>query len=209
MKDAIIILGCSNNDDGTISDLLRKRVDEGVRLYKSGKASKLIMSGKHGLFLHLRGQVPSNSESSVMKKYAVSLGVPAENILIEDESKDTLGNAYFTKVRILEPHNWYNCFLVTSDYHIDRTRSLFDFVLGPKYSIEFIGTDSSSLPDEKVEKMRVQEKKTTKVFREIIGDNIIKGDTNAIGEMLLLKHPGYSKNPEYSYERLEEMLHSK
>ena len=148
MKDAIIILGCSNNEDGSISKLLRTRVDEGIRLYKRGESSKLIMSGKHGLFLHLSGKVPLNSESSVMKKYAESEGVPTEDILIEDESKDTLGNAFFTKIKILEPHSWYNCLVVTSDYHVERTRWLFDFVLGPKYNLEFIGTDSSCIPAE-------------------------------------------------------------
>ena len=209
MKDAIIILGCSNNEDGSISELLRSRVDEGVRLYKSGESSKLIMSGKHGLFLHLSGKVPLNSESSVMKKYAESLGVPTENILIEDESKDTLGNAFFTKIKILEPNHWYNCFVVTSNYHVERTQWLFDIVLGPKYNLEFIGTDSSCLPNEKIEKIRVQEKKTTRVFKEILGDSMIKGDTNGIADILFSKHPGYSINPEYSYERLNEMLHSK
>ena len=80
------------------------------------------MTGKYGFWLDWQKQIPSRFEAEAMKEYAISEGVPTDLILIEQESKDTLGNAYFTKVNILEPNNWKNVLVITSDFHLERTK---------------------------------------------------------------------------------------
>ena len=46
--DCIIILGAGGRDDGSMSDMLRDRMDTGIRLYFEGAAEKIIVSGDHG-----------------------------------------------------------------------------------------------------------------------------------------------------------------
>ncbi len=42
----------------------------------------------------------------VMKNYAVKLGVPSDKILAEINSRDTVGDAFFTKLNILKNMAW-------------------------------------------------------------------------------------------------------
>ena len=84
-----------------------------------------------------------------MKEYALSLGIPEMNILAEEKSKDTLGNAFFTKITYLEKYNWKNVIVITSDFHLNRTKFLFDNVLGPQYAIKYISVPSSLGADER------------------------------------------------------------
>ncbi len=46
--DAIIVLGAQVKPDGSLSLMLKERVDMGIQLYETGVADKIIMSGDHG-----------------------------------------------------------------------------------------------------------------------------------------------------------------
>lgn len=205
MKDVIVILAGGINSDGSLPDLPKRRVDAGVSLFKYGVAPELIMSGKYGFWLDWTKEVPSQTEASAMKKYAAALGVPEQHIHLEEDSKDTLGNAYFTKINILEPRNWKNITVVTSDFHFHRTKYIFDLVLGTRYEIEYVLTDTGLSKDDD-DALKSQEEKTMVVLKDLIGNNATTGDTEAIRDILFLKHPGYSDNPELSYEKLRELL---
>src|SRR3989338_1963789 len=135
MKDVIIILGGGIEPDGSLPEIPKLRIIKGAELFRDGIAPKIIMSGNYGFWLE---KEPIRPEAEAMKEYAVSLGVPEGGILKEDISKDTIGNAYFCKINFLETNNWHNVVIVTSDYHIPRTRYIFEKVLGKNYMIEFV-----------------------------------------------------------------------
>lgn len=204
MKDVIIILAGGINNDGSLPDLPKSRVDCGIQHFRNGDARVLIMTGKYGFWLDWQKQIPPRSEAEAMKEYAISKKIPSDSILTEQESKDTLGNAYFTKVNILEPNNWKNILVVTSDFHLERTKYIFDLVLGAEYSITY-DTVKTMLPPEKITSLEEQEKKTIAILKETIGE-VSPGDTKAIENIIFTKHPGYSPNPEHSYEKLKEIL---
>lgn len=90
------------------------RTDEAIKLYKNGWAPQLIMSGaaadKSGL-----------SNAAAMKKRAISRGVAAENILIEEKSETTNQNAVEVK-KLLANRKVKRIILVTSRYHMRRTQ---------------------------------------------------------------------------------------
>jgi uncharacterized SAM-binding protein YcdF (DUF218 family) len=204
MKDAIIVLAGGINPDGSLPDMPKERIDGALRHFHNKESSVLIMSGRYGFWLDWKKEIPTRTEAEAMKEYAVSLGVPTEAILLEEKSKDTLGNAYFTKVDILEPNNWKSVLIVTSDFHYERTRYIFDLVLGDGYDTEYEVT-KTNVPFLKMEALKAQEVATIAILKTIIG-NTQRGGTEAIASILSTKHPGYSKNPEYSYEKLKEML---
>lgn len=206
MKDAIIILAGGVNYDGTLPSNPKLRVEKGVELYNQGKAKKIIMSGAYGFWLDWLKKAPPIHEAEAMKTYALSLGVPNENVLMEEDSKDTLGNAYFVKVSILEKNNWKNIIVVTSDYHLPRAKIIFDTVLGPDYTIEYVESKNIFTEEEK-QVWKESEAKTIEVSNKIINIDIIKpGDTEAIKNILFIIHPGYAKTPTVSFEELEKML---
>ncbi len=99
-KDFIIILGCGIRKDGSPSPLLRGRVDRALAFAEKQAAQ----TGKEPVFITSGGQGPDEpiSESASMTRYLLEKGVPAERILEENRSTDTLENMTFSKELILQ-----------------------------------------------------------------------------------------------------------
>lgn len=106
--DVILVLGASVWPDERPSPILLSRVEAGVALYKQGYAPRIIVSG--GL-----GKLPP-SEAEVMRRVAVSMGVPPDDILMEDQSHSTMANIR-NSARIMAAHGWRSVLLVTDPYH--------------------------------------------------------------------------------------------
>ena len=129
MQDVIIVLGyCTNPQD----PVFQARVDKAVALYNEHEALQIIMSGCCSMKLSKRPRV---TEAACMADYAVERGVSPGAILLEEESVDTLGNFYFSKVRFLEPCSWYHLGIVSTPWHVWRSQWLAAQILGPEYTV--------------------------------------------------------------------------
>ena len=91
------------------------RTQHAVSLYHQGVAPILLMTG--GASYHV-------SEAHFMKDYAVSLGVPSENIMLEPRARSTYENVRFS-LSILKEQNLRDVVVVTSKYHTRRSYQLF------------------------------------------------------------------------------------
>jgi uncharacterized SAM-binding protein YcdF (DUF218 family) len=129
MQDVLLVLGYSNNAEDPI---FTSRVDKAVELFEQGEAPQIIMSGYCS---HKLKQVPESTEANEMRGYAVSQGVPAAVIHVEEQSVDTLGNFYYTKTNLLLPCSWYYVGLITTPWHMHRAQWLAEQVLGPDFEI--------------------------------------------------------------------------
>ncbi|HXO90766.1 MAG TPA: YdcF family protein [Stellaceae bacterium] len=109
MADAIVVLGCRSSAG------LRRRVDVGVRLFQAGAAPVLLLSGGGA------GPVP---EAEIMRRMALARGVPEAALLVEPESRDTVGNAR-QSVRLLGARGGYSVLLVSDRVHLPRAALLF------------------------------------------------------------------------------------
>ena len=78
---AIVVLGAAQYD-GKPSPVLRARVDHAIALWRRGLAPVLLMTGG-------TGEGDTTSEAAVERRYAISNGVPASAILVEDQSRST------------------------------------------------------------------------------------------------------------------------
>lgn len=110
----IIVLGSGLRHDGTVTPLLKSRVDKGIECYRQNPGSLLIMSG---------GQGPDEviAEAEAMTRYALSLGIPNEDIVAEDRSTNTYENLLFSKRKIEESGRGEGrALLVTTRYHVLR-----------------------------------------------------------------------------------------
>ncbi len=97
-KDYIIILGCGIRKDGTLTPLLKGRVDRALKF----EEEQFKKTEKHAVFVPSGGQGPSEviPEAHAMENYLLSQGVPAERIRREDKSTNTLQNMQFSKAVI-------------------------------------------------------------------------------------------------------------
>jgi uncharacterized SAM-binding protein YcdF (DUF218 family) len=119
-QDYIIVLGCGLKKDGTATPLLAARVDKAIQFYEKQKKKgavppKLVLSGG-------KGNDECRSDAVAMAAYAQGQGIPAERLLLEDQSRNTLENMRFSKA-IMDADaggSFYNCIYATSNYHVLR-----------------------------------------------------------------------------------------
>jgi uncharacterized SAM-binding protein YcdF (DUF218 family) len=109
MADAIVVLGCRTRAG------LTRRVDVAVRLFQAGAAPVLLLSG---------GGAGPEAEAEIMRRMALARGVPEAALLIEPESRDTVGNAR-RSARLLAARGGHSVLLVSDRVHLPRAALLF------------------------------------------------------------------------------------
>lgn len=111
-SDTIIILGAKIIGQEP-SLMLRLRLDETIKLYEEGYASTIIVSGGQGADENV-------SEAASMKMYLLSYGIPAERILLEDQSFNTYQNLANSH-KIMRENNLKTAIIVSNASHIRRS----------------------------------------------------------------------------------------
>lgn len=89
------------------------RTKKGIELYKQAYAPKLLLSGD-------AADPKSPSNAKVMRSFAISNGVASEDIIIEENSKDTHQNATQSILKLIKAGPQQQIILVTSPYHSRR-----------------------------------------------------------------------------------------
>ncbi len=188
MNDAIIVLGYELTSNGELETVSKGSVKKAISLYKAGVAPRIIFSGSRR---YSSKRLFKTSEARQMMKFALSLGVPKKAILIEDEAKDTIGNAYFTMIRHLEPNNWKNIVVVSSDFHMPRVEYIFNKFLGNKYSVSFVSSNSGLSAADYQDKWFEDQEITLRCHQWLEG--IPDGDLPLLTDFITKRHPAYRK----------------
>ncbi|MBR3874883.1 MAG: YdcF family protein [Clostridia bacterium] len=106
--DCILVLGCGIRSDGKPSHMLQDRLDVAIAAYLKGLAPKLLMSGDHGREHY--------DEVNAMKDYAISKGVPSEDIFMDHAGFST----YESMHRARDIFQCDRIIVVTQTYHLYR-----------------------------------------------------------------------------------------
>lgn len=199
--DAIVVLGGGVEADGSLPGVARTRVARAVELFRAGVASHLILSGRCGL----TAPEPEVTEAAAMAQYAREHGVPAEALLLEEEARDTLGNAYFTREMYLAPNGWRSIRVVTSDFHLSRAAWVFRKILGSSYDFSFTSAASGLSPRELI--LRALEECKLAIFLNEWLAAVEEGDEHAVERLMEQEHPGYADAPHLSHEEMQRRLH--
>jgi selenocysteine lyase/cysteine desulfurase/vancomycin permeability regulator SanA len=112
-SDCILILGNKVNMDGTLSERLKSRVEQGLLLYQQKFATKIVVSGGHGK--------EGYDEGTVMKEYLVQKGVPDSAIIADNTGTNTFETAKNFK-KIARGHKFSSVIVVSQFYHLTRTK---------------------------------------------------------------------------------------
>lgn len=113
--DMAIVLGNRVDADGSLSPVLRGRVDRALELYRQGRVARIMVSGGMGL---LAGHYP---EGLAMKQYLVAQGVPADRIIEDNHGENT----YLTAkdfLPVADSLHVHSVIVVSSFYHITRAK---------------------------------------------------------------------------------------
>lgn len=105
---AAIVFGAGLTASGAPTAVLKDRVRTAVNLYQAGKVEKILMSGDNR-FLNY-------NEPGAMKSYALELGMPEEDIVLDYAGRRTYDTCY----RAGEIFQLDQAILVTQKFHLSR-----------------------------------------------------------------------------------------
>jgi SanA protein len=105
---AAIVFGAGLTASGAPTTVLKDRVTTAVNLYNAGKVEKILMSGDNR-FLNY-------NEPGAMKSYALELGMPEEDIVLDYAGRRTYDTCY----RAGAIFQLDQAILVTQKFHLSR-----------------------------------------------------------------------------------------
>lgn len=121
-----IVFGAGLSRSGSPSPVLRDRIETAVLLYSTGKIRKILMSGDN--------RFENYNEPGAMLSYAVQLGVPEEDIVLDYAGRRTYDTCY--RARFI--FGVKEAILVTQSFHIPRA----------VYTCDNLGVDSIGVPSD-------------------------------------------------------------
>jgi len=114
--DVAIVLGNKVNEDGTLSERLKARLDKGIELFNQKRIKSIIVSGglgKEGFW-----------EGKKMKEYLIENKIPTEKILVDNFGNDT-EKTVENSIRMMDSLNFKSAISVSQYFHQTRTKKLF------------------------------------------------------------------------------------
>ena len=120
----IVLGGISSYDKQTASHNFNKEADrliEAEQLYRQGYIKKILLSGGNGLIFN-DGYI----EADAMKQHLVKNGIPENDILVENKSRNTKENALNSSLILKTKFPNGQFLLITSAKHIKRAKYCFD-----------------------------------------------------------------------------------
>ncbi len=109
-----VVLGTTVNEDGTLSERLKARLDCGIKLYHNKQVKQLFVSGGLGKEGHYEG--------TKMAEYLTKNGVPQHHIYIDNKGNTT---GLTAKNFVFQFPNEKNVIVISQFFHISRTKLAF------------------------------------------------------------------------------------
>lgn len=136
----MIILGCQVKSWGP-SILLQDRLDTALAYWEDHPDITIVTSG---------GQGPDEpmSEAQAMRDYLVEHGVPAEQVLMEANSHNTIQNLSYS-LNLLKEEGYdthQDIMVVSNGFHLARARMLWGRIMGDTDHLSTLAAPSSHLP---------------------------------------------------------------
>jgi uncharacterized SAM-binding protein YcdF (DUF218 family) len=116
--DFVVVLGSGLAGGDRVPPLLAGRLDRGLRVHQTLARRRpvspvVIVSGG-------KGSDEQISEAEAMARYLIERGLPADQIIREDQSRTTEENLTYSQAIMARSVPGYRCIIVTSNYHVFR-----------------------------------------------------------------------------------------
>jgi len=175
----VIIPGGGQEDSGRLAPWVEARCEAALTLKDDTKFFVVLSrSTPHRAPPLDKGGFPVD-ESHAAAAWLLERGITKDRILIDSFSLDTIGNVWFALVCLCRPLGLRNLCVVTSEFHMERTRALFEWVsamrdcpfedqsqlhdLAPE-RILYLSTENRGASDGGLDQRRAKEKKSVEML---------------------------------------------
>lgn len=180
--ELIVVLGGGVTGEGAPGAATIARAHRAALTARATPDAPVILSGGREARL---GEGPSEAE--MMRDQIVAAGVAPERLLIEDESRTTVGNAVLVAARYLRGLEPRSIHLISSPFHLQRATEIFRHVLGFAWQIQAVAADETQDDlDRAPNETRYLQEATT------FFDGTKPGDLGAIAKKLRSGDPYYA-----------------
>ena len=185
-RSVAVVLGAGMSQSGAPGRATVLRAEAAIKLAKNNADLLVILSGD-GRIDRTSGGI---TEAEAMAQIFEENNIGPDRLLLEEESRDTIGNAVLVAARYLRNMKPGKLFLVTSPFHAERSKLSFAGVLDPAWDLEVVVSETAPTDAARwaMESGGVQ---WTKDF--LVG--IAPGDLTAVIERLLECKPFYAEIP--------------
>ena len=152
-----IVFGAGLRYDGSPTAVLRDRVETAAQLYFSGKVEKLLMSGDNSTLDY--------NEPESMRQYAISLGIPDADIVLDYAGRRTYDTCYRAKAIF----GLDRAILVTQDFHLPRALYLCN-ALG----VEAVGVKANNIYYRKISRLYWNARELLATFGAVVDVQITR-----------------------------------
>lgn len=180
--ELIVVLGGGVTPDGGAAAATIARAKRSGLTAKSRPEIPIIASGGRP-----SGATTGPSEAAMMREAIVALGVEPERILLEDESRDTIGNAVLVAARYLRGLEPRSIHLISSPFHLQRATETFRHVLGFAWQVQAVAADGTQDDVDRAPNETRHLQETTAFF-----EGTRPGDLAAIVKKLRERDPYYA-----------------
>lgn len=160
----IIILGSPNSKDGQLYSVAKQRCDKGIQEYLNNPAWRIVLTGGFGEHFN----ESAKPHTYYLKNYLLMRGIDPAAIIDSVMSTNTLEDASLSRP-IIEQYNVGDILVVTSDFHYERARFIFErefanVKIGIRFSL--CTTDESTCGFD-LERQKIHEKNSLKKLQEL------------------------------------------
>lgn len=159
MKGIIIILGSPNDDRGNLSETAIGRLMQGFVEFKRHKGNKILCTGGFGQHFN----TSDKPHAFYAIQHLIREGVPESDILEIAESQNTVEDAILSKP-IIEKHGFRSLIVVSSDFHMERVKYIFNCVF-KSYDLAF-SSAKTSFSKGRYQVLRAHEEKELEILRK-------------------------------------------
>lgn len=162
--DVILVLAGGLDDKGHCHPWVKRRLDLAVKFWHRDPSRYIVCLGggtyhKAPFLNHANFVV---HESTACADYLMRVHhVPGRQILKEWASFDTIANAFFALTNHVIPRRWNRILVITSDFHLPRSRKIFDWVFGlddsRSYRIDYAAHSDIGFDEETISARRERE----------------------------------------------------
>lgn len=206
--DYIAVLAGGLDENGQNNPWVKDRLDIAIQLYHLRPRKIIVVGGgtyhrqpclnSEGFVLH---------ESTICAKYLIETGdIPFTDIYKEWASYDTIANGFFVYTNFILPLNIKKILVITSDFHITRTKLIFDwmndmFTNACACEPVCIGVSTKYLDQDIIEARNRREQKSVESIKKLSNDKKTLFEFNT---WFYTEHKAYNNDFNHVAEQIDE-----